>query len=117
VVSDINTVVANTKASGIKIFIIYPTIKYIDIDITITETVDDGLVLEAISNYVNSLRVGQTFVIKQMERKILNVIDNNNIENDDVDIATTLPAENITCGNEEMIKVNSVTVNGVVYDV
>ena len=117
VVNEINTVVAETKASGVKIFIIYPTIKYIDIDITITETVNDSLVLEAISNYVNSLKVGQTFVIKQMERKILNVIDTNNVENDDVDIITTLPVENVTCGDEEMIRVNSVTVNGVVYDV
>lgn len=115
--NNINTVVADTKASGIKVFIVYPTIKYIDIDITVTETINDELVLEAMSNYINSLRVGQTLVIKQMERKILNAIDDNNIENDDIDITTALPSENVTCGSEEIIRVQSITINGVVHDV
>lgn len=117
VITEIDKVVAETKASGIKVFIIYPTIKYIDIDVTITGTVDSLIVLESVSNYVNSLKVGQTFVIKQMERKILNAIDDNNIENDDIDISTTIPAENVTCGSEEIIRINSITVNGVVHDV
>lgn len=117
VTNEIDTVVAETKASGIKVFVVYPTIKYIDLDITITEEINSELVLEAVSNYVNSLKVGQTFVIKQMERKILNVIDDNDIENDDIDITTTLPAGNVTCESEEIIRVGSITVNGVVYDV
>ena len=119
VAEEINKVVADTKASGIKAFIVYPTIKYIDIDITVTgvDTVDSALILESISDYINSLRVGQTFVIKQMERKILNTIDSNDVENDDIDINTTLPAENVVCTTEEIIRVNNITVNGVIYNV
>lgn len=117
IVKDVEDVVANTKASGIKVFIIYPTIKYIDISITLTGTVDNNVVLEAISNYINSLEVGQTFVIRQMERKILNAIDLNNIENDDVDIDTLLPDSNVTCESDKIIRVNTVTINGEVYDV
>ena len=113
----IDVVVQDTKASGIKVFVIYPEIKHISIDLTITESVDADVVLEAISNYVNSLRVGQTFVIKQMERKVLNAIDLNTVENDDIDITTTIPEENITCTNEEIIRVSDITVNGVKYDV
>ena len=117
VVAEVEKVVADTKAAGIKVFIIYPEIKYIDIDITITESVDHNLVLMAVSNYTNSLKVGQTFMIRQMERKILNIIDNNDIENDDVDITTTIPSGNVSCGSEEIIRVKSITVNGVKYDV
>lgn len=115
--SEINKVVAETKASGIKVFIIYPTIKYIDIDMTITGTVDSTIILEAVSDYINSLTVGQTFIIRQMERKILNAIDANDIENDDIDIITTIPSENITCETEEIIRANNITINGVIYDV
>lgn len=114
---NINAVVQDTKACGVKVFIVYPEIKNISIDLTITESVDADAVLEAISNYVNSLRVGQTFVIKQMERKVLNAIDVNTIENDDIDISTTMPDGNVTCTNEEIIRVDSITVNGVRYDV
>jgi uncharacterized phage protein gp47/JayE len=117
VANEIARVIADTKASGIKVFVVYPTIKYISIDITVTDTIESDLVLEAISNYSNSLRVGQTFVIKQMERKILNAIDDNGIENDEIDIVTTVPAENVTCTSEEIIRVNSITMNGVVYNV
>lgn len=117
VAEQINKVVAETKASGIRAYIIFPTIKYISINIEITETVDDALVIESIFEYVNSLRVGQTFVIKQMERKILNAIDENHIQNDDIDINTITPSGNVTCATEEIIRVNTITVNGVVHDV
>lgn len=118
VVNEINKVIAETKAAGIKVSIIYPAIKDIDINITLTTSdIDSSAILEVISNYVNSLGVGQTFVIKQMERKILNVVDVNIIENDDIDITTISPATNITCESDEIIRVNSVTINGVVYNV
>lgn len=111
-------VVADTKASGIKVFIIYPEIKSIDIVCTITGVdIDSDALLNALSNYVSSLNIGQTFVISQMERKILNALDTNQSENDDADIVTELPSANVKCESTEIIRVNTITVNGVVYDV
>ena len=106
--------VAETKAAGIKVSVIYPTIKYTDIDVTITgvDNIDNNVVVEAISTYANSLHVGQTFVIKQMERKVLNIIDTNIVENDGIDIRTNAPLENVVCEPEEIIRVRKVTING-----
>lgn len=117
--SVVDKVVASTKASGIKVFIIYPTIKFINIVCTITGvTIEDpSILLEALSNYTSSLEVGQTFVIRQMERKLLNALDNNSIDNDDVDIITETPTSNVTCGSEEIIRVKTITINGEVYNV
>ena len=70
------------------------------------------MVVEAISTYANSLHVGQTFVIKQMERKVLNIIDTNIVENDDIDIRTNAPLENVACEPEGIIRVRKVTING-----
>ena len=117
VAEEVANAIAVTKASGIKVFIIYPTIKWIDIDLTITDIVDDTIILEAISNYINSLEVGQTFVVRQMERKVLNAIDNNDIDNDSVDIETTVPDTNVSCESEEIIRVKTVTINGEVHEV
>lgn len=117
-VSDaVNVVIDETKAAGIKVFIIDLVLKGIDIEITTSEDVDSDIVLEAISNYVTSLEVGQTFIISQMERKILNAIDDNNIENDSIDIKTITPNDNVSCEDNEVITVNTVNLNGVIYNV
>lgn len=113
----VNQAIDETKAAGIKPFIIYPTTINVDVDITISEEVDSGLVLKAISDYANSLGVGQTFVIRQMERKILNAIDDNDVESDQIDIFTNLPDHNIVCSMTNTIKIEHVTINGVIYDV
>lgn len=113
----VDQIVADTKASGIKVIIIYPSIKNVSINITITGSVDNDVILEAISDYTNSLDVGQTFIVKQMERKILNAIDNNVVENDDVDITTIVPSANVKCSAQEIIRVNNITINGVIYNV
>ena len=118
VVTNVENTVKATKAAGIKVFIIYPTIKYIDIVCTITGTgIDIDALLEALSNYVNSLNVGQTFVVKQMERKLLNALDTTSSDNDPADIVTETPSANVECEPTEIIRVNTITVNGVVYDV
>lgn len=117
VATEVNKVIDETKAAGIKVFVIDLILKGIDIELSISEEVDNIIVVEAISNYVNSLEVGQTFLISQMERKILNALDDNNIENDSIDIVTITPNGNITCSDNEVVTVNSVKINGEVYNV
>lgn len=112
------SVVRETKASGIKASIVYPTIKYISIDITIDGiTFTPEIVIESISNYVNSLDIGQSFIISQMERKILNAIDDNYNENDNADITTVSPISNQIPTPTEIIRVDSLTINGISYDI
>lgn len=114
---EVNKVIAETKAAGIKVFMIDLILKGIDLELHISDEVDKTIVVEAISNYVNSLEVGQTFLISQMERKILNAVDDNNIENDNIDIVTITPNGNVTCADNEVITVNTVKINGEVYNV
>ncbi|MCM1269370.1 MAG: baseplate J/gp47 family protein [Ruminococcus flavefaciens] len=117
VASEVNKVIDETKAAGIKVFVIDLILKGIDLEIVTSEEIDPDKVLEAISNYANSLEVGQTFIISQMERKILNAVDDNDIENDSLDIKTITPNGNVPCVENEVIKVNTVKLNGVIYNV
>lgn len=117
-INEIETTVELTKACGIKVDIIYPTIEYVDISINIDNTVDMDDMLEAISNYIYSLNVGQALIVRQMERKILNALDDtNNVNNDMLDITTLSPANNVSVGQSGIIRANSITINGVAYDV
>lgn len=117
VAGEVNRVIDETKAAGIKVFVIDLVLKGIDIEIVTSEDIDSDKVLEAISNYASSLEVGQTFIISQMERKILNAVDDNNIENDNLDIKTITPNGNVQCSENEVVKVNTVKLNGVIYNV
>ena len=105
--------VKDTKASGIKAFIVYPTINYINVNVTITNAeFDDNAVVETVSNYVNSLDIGQSFIIFQAERKIGNVLDTNDVDNDDIDITITEPTSNRVPTPTEIIRVDTLTING-----
>ena len=116
VVSEIEAVVQATKASGIAPFIIYTDVKSIDIDINIvgkTLTEDDkNTTIDVISKYCDSLSAGQEFIIKQMERKVLNALDDTLTDNDEIDIETIKPADNITATAEQIIRCNVISING-----
>ena len=116
VVNEIEAVVQATKASGIAPFIVYTNVKDIDIDINIigmTLTDDDkDAIVDAISQYCNSLGAGQEFIIRQMERKVLNALDKTVAENDEVDIITIKPADNITSTTEQIIRCDIISING-----
>jgi uncharacterized phage protein gp47/JayE len=117
-VAEIDTMVKATKASGIAAFVVYPTIKYIDIVITINGvSFDDDTVIGTISDYINSLDIGQSFIISQAERKVGNIIDINYSNNDDADVIITSPASNQVPASTEIIRVNTITINGVVYQI
>lgn len=116
---NIEDVVSKVKASGIEAFIIYTNIKSVDIEIEITNVSESDYVAiaEAINNYCTSLSAGQEFIIRQMERKVLNAIDTTEAENDNVDIVTISPTSNIISTTEQIIRSSSVKINGTVVNV
>lgn len=107
--------IKQTKASGIHYTVLYPTVHNIAVSITIVG-LDAGTygatVKGAISAYANSLNVGQKFIVSQMERKILNAIDENNVNNDEYDITTTSPSANVSVTESEVVRISSITLNG-----
>lgn len=108
------SVVNATKASGVKADIIYADIKSIDIDINVTNITSDNYstIVNAINAYCNALVSGQSFIVKQMERKILNAIDTTTVENDDYDITTVSPTDNVIATEEQTIRPATIKING-----
>lgn len=101
--------ISSTKAAGIDIDIIYPSIK--SVDISVTTDIDDNITAGAIQGYVDMLTTGGTFIINQMEKAVLNA--GGSISND---ITTLAPAANITSTESEIIRIGTITINGVVWN-
>lgn len=113
--NEIINVMNAVKASGIMPFIVYTNIKEADISLNITNITeaDYDNIVSAINKYALSLNPGQEFIIRQMERKILNAIDKTVAENDDIDIETIRPTSNITATTEQIIRLGeTVIING-----
>lgn len=113
VVAEINNVANTVRAAGVNVILVFTATKTIDINITID--VDENkyaTIANTITHYCNSLEAGQTFVIRQMERKILNALDTTTADNDDLDIETYSPTSNITATEEQIIRVDTITING-----
>ena len=113
--NEVISVMNAVKASGIMPFIVYTNIKEADISINITNITeaDYDTIVSVINKYALSLNPGQEFIIKQMERKILNAIDKTVAENDDIDIETIRPTSNITATTEQIIRLGeTVIING-----
>lgn len=115
---DIESMVNEVKASGIKAIIVYTNVMNVDINIEITNiSADDyGIIAETINQYCSSLSAGQGFIVKQMERKILNAIDKTEADNDNVDITTISPSNNVAITTEQIIRPLSITINGQLID-
>lgn len=118
--AEVESVVNATKASGIKAFIEYSDIRNVDIEINITgiELTEEDYytIANTINRYCNSLSAGQEFIIKQMERKVLNSIDTTEAENDNVDIQTISPTSNITSTNTQTIRSSQIKINGTIVN-
>lgn len=116
--SEIDYTIGITKAAGIDVQAIYPTIKTQNITVTITDLAGDTLTDESISraynaiiNYCNSLSVGDILIISQIERAIGNAINDT-----DVDVVVTTPGANVVPISTEVIRCGTVTINGTVRD-
>lgn len=113
--NEIISVMNSVKASGIMPFIIYTNVKEADISLRITNISESDYdsIVDAINRYALSLNPGQEFIVRQMERKILNAIDKTVAENDDVDIETIRPTSNITATAEQIIRLgDTIVING-----
>lgn len=107
-----------TKAAGIDIGVIYPTIKTQAIVITISSMSGNELSQEAIDkagdaiiSYCSNLSVGDTLIISQLERAIGNAIGDI-----DVDVKVTTPSANVVPTSTEVIRYGAITINGVVWN-
>lgn len=116
--NEIDDMISITKAAGVNIGVIYPTIKTQNIVVTITsisgvtlsqESIDSAG--NAIINYCSGLSVGDTLIISQLERAIGNAI--NDI---DTDIVTVTPSTNVVPTSTEVIRHGNITINGVVWN-
>lgn len=117
---EILSVVNATKASGVRPFIVYSDTIGVDIDISITgielSEEDYYTVANAVNKYCSSLNAGQEFIIKQMERKVLNAIDTTEAENDSVDIRTNSPTTNVKSTTTQIIRSSQIKVNGFIVN-
>lgn len=116
--NEIDYTISITKASGIDVQAIYPTIRTQNIAVTITDITGAPLAQDivditanAIVNYCGSLSVGDVLIISQLERAIGNAI--NNV---DIDVVVTTPNTNVKPTSTEVIRSGTITVNGVVWD-
>lgn len=117
-VNQINAVINETKSAGINIEVIYPTIDTQDISVTLKNVnnidIPDeyiNLAANAIVEYCNSLSIGDTLILSQMERLIGNAI--NNI---DIDIITLSPSANVVPSSTQVIRNGIITINGVEWN-
>lgn len=109
IINEVIEVVNSVKASGIAPFIIYTEIKSVDINITVSgiANTNTDIIIDAINNYCASLTSGETLIIKQLEKTILN-----SLEDDSIDISTIEPNSNVTATESEMIRPGTITING-----
>jgi len=105
----VDSEVRSTKAAGIDIDIIYPTVT--NLDISITTNVADNTAGTAIMSYLGTLGIGDTFIVNKMERYILNA---SGAPTDDV--TTVLPASNQSATSTQIIRPGTITINGVVWN-
>lgn len=117
--ANVENVVNEVKASGIKAFIVYTNIISIEINVEITNISSDKYsdIANTIAAYCSSLNAGQEFIIKQMERKILNTVDETEADNDNIDIRTISPSSNMTVTAEQIVRPSSIVINGETIEV
>lgn len=121
--NDVDAVVLATKGAGIYTNINYPSVYQgdgISVSINIMDNMggtynitDDNIniIRSAISSYTMTLGIGEPFIIRQMERYILDAL-----EDEELDISTIEPTSNIIPGSMEIVRVKEFTINGVRYD-
>lgn len=115
IINEISSIVASTKASGIDVQVIYPSIVYVNISVSLSilpnvdmDTIRSG-VGNSILSYMRSLGNADTMIIKQMERSILSSI------NTVVDMQTVTPSSNVTCTDTQILRAGTITIDGEVW--
>lgn len=107
---EINLVISSTKAGGIDVLLKEPTINTVNVSVTLT--LDTGVLLAdvsqnvqtAITNYFNTLIIGETLYKNQLSKSILD----SNLKI--IDLNITSPATNIVVGSQEITVIGTVTI-------
>lgn len=104
------TIDAN-KAAGIDVQITYPDVVSVDINVNTIEYTDANVIGNGILQYILSLGAGDSLIINQLERFIFNACGVNNM-----DITVISPTANVTAKATQIIRNNTITINGVVWN-
>lgn len=105
-------VVATTKSAGVNVTIIYPSVLNVNISVNTTGFTDTNIIASGIMKYINTLSVGDSLIINQMERYILNECNSSSM-----DVTTVAPATNTTATESQIIHNGTITINGVEWSV
>lgn len=111
---EIKSVAEETKAAGIRVFMSTPTVKQVDIEVNIksSTTYDGRNIYNAIYTYINNFTIGRSLILNQLERLILNSLNDN-----DADVECIMPTGNIMCEEDEILRTSSIIIDGVDYGV
>lgn len=107
----IDGVIYETKAAGIDVQIVYPEVISINVSVDIlNDTTDTDTIGDAILKFLESLGVGDHFIINQLEKAVLNVC------NPQADIKTLLPTTNVEITATQIAMCGVITINGVIWN-
>lgn len=110
--SNILKAIEDSKSGGIKAYLLYPDVKYIDVDCMIESDIeyDVNSIYGLISEFINSNGIGNKLILNQLEKTILGAIDD-----DRADVTFNTPSSNVQVDVNEVLGVNSIKINGVIY--
>lgn len=104
--------VEETKAAGIKHFIRTPEIRYVDVDVQIVSSIVYSTedIYKTLYDYISNLTIGVSLIRNQIDKIVLN-----ELEDSEADIIHKSLTGNIVADANQIIRPNSITVNGVKY--
>lgn len=105
----INAAIESVKASGIKIYVIHPDTILVDINVDTTGG-SSTEIYNCISEYVLGLDIADSLILNQLIKSILIVIGDPK-----ADVTFISPTMNINATGTQIIRANTITVNGVKY--
>lgn len=109
-IRELNEVINSVKAAGIDVLLYEPDV--ININVELKVYINENIPLDsvysdiysAIINYVNNLDIGETLILNQLRKHILN--SNSNI----IDIEIITPIKNIIIKDDEIIKSGNIQI-------
>lgn len=110
-INKIEKAIDESKAGGIVVNLNLPTIRYVGLNVIIHSELeyDNTKVFDSIYEYMDTLGIGDTFMISQCSKRILDVLDDDNA---DVEF-TGDTISNVVVGSDEIIKPGSIIIDGI----
>lgn len=104
--------IEQSKSAGIKAYLKFPDIQYLDVDFNITSDIeyDVQTIGSIVFEYINNIGIGNRLILNQLRKIILE-----NINDDKADIEFNKPTSNVNIDVDKIFSVNSIIINGVTY--